>query len=146
MTDMQLSYILRGINLEDCEYKGNNIFYIQKIVTIMVYDCCSGKEKPSHSKEEFLVIAEHGNKQGIIHNCDNRDLHWYVFTRWREQSVLSDALRTGIIKRMWPNIKSVSVCYNWDDDRKTKFQKTQYLASLAGLGVTEERTCWISSR
>ena len=146
MTDYQLLSVLRNIDLQRCEDMGNNIFYIRKYVTTKYFDCYSGKDKHSRSLEEFLVIANYGIKQGIIHNCNNDDLHWYVFSHWRNKSVLSNALRTGIIKRVWPDIEAVSCCYNWDDDKVAKRQKTEYLAGLAGLGVKEETTCWISPR
>lgn len=74
------------------------------------------------------------------------DLHWYVLTYWRNQNVLSNALRTGIIRQVWPHIKTVTCCYNWDDNKAEKYQKTKHLADLAGLGVIEGNSCWISSR
>ena len=145
MTDRDLSYILRNIDLNDCENLGNNIYYTRKIVTLRVYDDQTRRERPFRSEEEFLVIAENGIKQGIILNCDNRDLHWYVFIPWRNKGVLSKALRTGIIKRIWPNIRTVTCCYNWDDDKQAKWKMTEHLAALAGLGISEDSTCWIST-
>ena len=146
MTDLQLSSVLRNIDLQDCEYLGNDIYFIRKLVTTKFYDPYSGKDKHSRSIEEFLIIANREIKQGIIHNCNNDDLHWYVFLQWRNHSVLSNALRTGIIKHVWPDIEAVSCCYNWNDNKVAKRQKTEYLASLAGLRVKDENTCWVSFR
>lgn len=146
MKDIQLLSVLRNIELDRCTYMGNNIFYVKKIVQTRYYDCCSGRDKFSRSEEEFLVITHHGIKQGIIHNCNNMDLHWYVLTHWRNKSVLNNALRTGIIRQMWPQIKTVTCCYNWDDNKVEKYQKTKHLANLAGLDVVEGNSCWISTR
>ena len=146
MKDIQLLGVLRNIELDRCTYMGNNIFYVKKIVQTRYYDCYDGRDKFSRSEEEFLIIASNGIKQGIIHNCNNMDLHWYILTHWRNKSVLSNALRTGIIRQVWPQIKTVTCCYNWDDNKAEKYQKTKYLADLAGLGVIEGNSCWISTR
>lgn len=146
MKDIQLLSVLRNIELADCAYLGNNLFYIKKIVRTRYYDCYSERDKYSRSEEEFLIIARNDVKQGIIHNCNNIDLHWYVLTHWRNKSVLSNALRTGIIRQVWPQINSVTCCYNWDDNKAEKYQKTKRLADLAGLAVIEGNSCWMYTR
>ena len=90
------------------------------------------------------MIADNGIKKAIILNCGDVDLHWYVFNRWRGNHILSDVLRSGIIKEIWPQITSVTCCYDWDDDKEEKYRMTKHLASLAGLGMSDEKTRWIS--
>ena len=58
--------------------------------------------------------------------------------------ILSVVLRRGIIKEIWPQITSVTCCYEWDDDKEEKYRMTKHLASLAGLGMSDEKTRWIS--
>lgn len=144
MTDKELSYFLRNTNLDDCEYCHDGIFYIRRIVKLRVYNPQLRREQLHPSLEEFLIITENGIKQAIIHNCNNSDLHWYVYQNWRDRHVLSNALRTGIIKETWPDITSVTCCYNWDDNKVQKYQMTKHLASLADLEVHDGNTCWIS--
>ena len=144
MTNETLSHILRNLKLENCEWIRDNIYYIKKTVRQMCYSGTIGDYRPTYSKYEFLVIADNGIKKAIILNCGDVDLHWYVFNRWRGNHILSDALRSGIIKDIWPKIKTVTCYYDWDDDKEEKYQMTKHLASLAGLGMSDEKTRWIS--
>lgn len=130
MTNEKLSYVLRSIKLCDCRYLKDNIYY--RIMNI-----------PGYSKCEFLIIADDGIKKAIIYNCGNQDLHWYTFHKWRKQGVLSTALRTGIIKEVWPEIQTITCCYEWNENREEKYSMTKYLASLAGLDLVEGKSCWI---
>ena len=144
MTDRTLSYVLRNIKLQDCDYLRDGIFYTRRIVTEHKYDFETGLDNPSYLECEFLVITQHNIKKAIIYNCNDEDLHWYVFTNWRGKHILSDALRTGIIREVWPDIESVTCCcYSWED-RQAKITMTKHLAELAGLSIREGRTCWIS--
>ncbi|MBQ9922961.1 MAG: hypothetical protein IJO52_12310, partial [Clostridia bacterium] len=63
-----------------------------------------------------------------------------AFNRWRGNHILSDVLRSGIIKEIWPQTTSVTCCYDWDDDKEEKYRMTKHLASLAGLGMSDEKT------
>lgn len=144
MTNEKLSYILRNVRLSSCEYLRDNIYYIRTTVKEMVFDPNTQTERPHYCECEFLIIADNGIKKAIIYNCANIDLHWYTFKIWRDQGVLSRALRTGIIKDIWPQIKSVTCCYSWDDDREEKYHMTKHLASLAELDMNEGKSCWFN--
>ena len=64
----------------------------------------------------------------------------FVFKKWRNQHVLSNTLRTGIINDIWPENKNISCCYSWLDkviDRPKKYAMTEHLASIAGLKIKE---------
>ena len=80
MTDRTLSYVLRNIKLQDCDYLRDGIFYTRRIVTEHKYDFETGLDNPSYLECEFLVITQHNIKKAIIYNCNDEDLHWYVFT------------------------------------------------------------------
>ena len=88
---------------------------------------------------EFLLIAENGVKQAIILRCDETDLHWYVLKPWRKKHVLSNALRTGVIRKIWPKNTSITCCYDCDDDISfdEKKRMTRHLAQIAGLRFEE---------
>lgn len=133
MTNKTLSHVLRNLKLENCKWIRDDVFYTRKTVRQMCYNCDTGNYRTDYSKYEFLVIAENGVKKAIILNCDNVDLHWYVFKKYRKKHVLSSVLKSGVIKELWPQITAISCCYEWDDDIRNKYQMTKYLASLAGL-------------
>ncbi len=145
MKNEDLSYILRSIKLSDCQYLWNNIYYIKKEIKQTVSNVNTQDKKIFYSICEFLIIADNGIKKAIIYNCGNIDLHWYTFHKWRGQGVLSNALRTGVIKKMWPQINSVTCHCEWNENREEKYRMTQHLASLADLEVSDERSCWISN-
>lgn len=140
MRNEKLSYILRNINLANCEHLCSNIYYTRMIVKQMIFNPNIQDEEPYYTECEFLVVADEGVKKAIIYNCGNIDLHWYTFQKWRKQGVLSNALRTGIIKKIWPKIKTVTCCYDWNENKEEKYSMTKHLASLAGLGISEDRT------
>ena len=84
---------------------------------------------------DFLIITDENlEKKAIIQRLYN-DVHWYVYKKFRNQHWLSDALRTGCIQEVWPNLKSVS-CYHADSVEE--FGKATHLAGLAGLTVRDD--------
>lgn len=137
MKNETLSHILSKLELDKCKEISNNVYYIKKDVQERIYSPELGKYKSTRNKYEFLVVAENEIKKAIILNCDNSDLHWYVFKKFRGQHVLSSILRSGVIKRVWPEIKKVSCCYEWNEDKDKKYKMTKYLASLANLELKE---------
>ena len=118
MKNETLSRILCNLDLENCRWIRDNIYYIKKTVREMLYNCDTCTYRPAYTKYEFIVIAEEGVKKAIILNIFNKDLHWYVFKKWRSSHVLSNVLRTGIINEIWSEITSVTCCYEWNDDRE----------------------------
>lgn len=144
MKNETLSRVLRNINLSKCEDLGDGLYYAELEVKQMVFDPESQEEEPHYSICEFIIITENGVKKSIIYNCGNTDLHWYTLTKWRKQGVLSRALRTGIIKDVWPEVKKVTCCYDWNDNREEKYRMTEHLASLAELEMGDEPSCWIT--
>ena len=144
MKNETLSYILRSLKLSNYNRIKENIYYVKKRVKFTRYDFETGKKKYNYGKYEFLVIAEESIKKAIILNCGNIDLHWYVFKKWRGQHVLSNVLKSGIIKEVWPDIKTVTCCYDYNEDKEEKYKMTEYLASLAGVGMSEEESFWIN--
>lgn len=144
MKNETLSHVLRNIDLSKCVYLRDGLYYIKTRVKRMVFDPDLQRDKPNYSTCEFIIITENNIKKAIIYNCGDIDLHWYTFIKWRNQGVLSNALRSGIIKEIWPEIKTVTCCYDWNENKIEKYRMTKHLASLAGLGISEEKSCWIS--
>ena len=136
MTDEQLEKILKDIGLLDCRpIIEGYIFHIKKLIRCRV-SRGDGTYGYSVDEYEFLIIANEGEKQGIILRCGTSDLHWFVLRKWRNQGVLSNALRTNVLARVWPENKTVTCCYSWRDkmvDRPRKYMMTKHLADIAGL-------------
>ena len=137
MRNEQLKYLLGKFDLRDCiPIIDNHIYYIKTPVK----QRCSrsgGGYRYITVMNEFLIIAENGVKQAIILRCDESDLHWYVSKPWRRKHVLSNALRTGVIREIWPENTSITCCYDYGDDPEEKRLMTQHLAAIAGLRLEE---------
>lgn len=137
MKDEALKSVLQNINIDECEeIIENYIYYCRKNIR---QRCSHGDGSYSYYKDEyeFLLITDGGEKQAIILRCGYVDLHWYVLKKWRRNHVLSDALRTGVIKELWPENTKVTCCYNYDDDYEHKYRMTKHLADIAGLSLEE---------
>ena len=134
----QLKYILQQINLNECEELVENyIYYSRRSVRQRCYHG-DGSYRYTTDENEFLIIAENGEKQAIILRCGRVDLHWYVLRKWRKHGVLSNALRTGILKEVWPENKKITCCYGYGDNYEEKFEMTQHLADIAGLILEDD--------
>ena|GEM_PF-1314442 len=84
---------------------------------------------------DFLIITDVNlEKKAIIMRVCN-DVHWHVLEPFRGQHWLSNALRTGYLKKLWPEITSIT-CIN--SESVDEYDKTVHLAELAGLSVREE--------
>lgn len=138
MNDEKLKSILESTDLHECEPIINDYIYYCKKPIKSRASRSDGTYGYSVEEHEFLIIANHNEKQGIILRCGTTDLHWLVLRKWRNQHVLSDALRTGVIHNIWPENTTISCCYSWRDkmvDRPQKYAMTKHLAALAGLNM-----------
>lgn len=137
MTNEKLLRELKNIKLDDCvEILHNYIYHIIKRVKYRVYNG-NGTYYYDSENYEFLIIAPNKMKKAIILRYGYRDLHWVVVKKWRNQHVLSNALRTGIIKKIWVENKEITCCYDWNDNKDEKLSITKHLAMLAGLKVKQ---------
>lgn len=140
VTDEHLERIMKKTDLSECvPIIDNYIYYCKKPVKSRV-NRGEGTYRYSVDDYEFLIITNGDEKQGIILRWGTVDLHWFVLKKWRNQHVLSNALRTGIINDIWPENKTISCCYSWRDkviDRPKKYAMTEYLAGIAGLKMKE---------
>ncbi len=63
------------------------------------------------------------------------DLHCVIEEEYRNQHIMSDFLKKGVIEKVWSENKSVELVqvYKRDD-----YNKRKYLASLSGLSIRNE--------
>ena len=131
--------VLDQIDINACEEIIENcVFYCKKTVRQRYYRG-DGSYGYAIDKYEFLIIAENSIKKGIILKCGEEDLHWFVYRKWRNMSVLSNTLRTGAIHRVWPQNKMISCCYEYNDNYEEKLAMTKHLADIAGLSLRDEK-------
>ncbi len=75
MSDDQLKYIFEQIDIRECEEViENHIYCIRKEIRQICYRT-NGSFRYTKEKYEFLIIAEDGEKQGIILRCVYENLH-----------------------------------------------------------------------
>lgn len=137
MKDEQLKSVLERIIINECEEVIENYIYSSKKLVRQRCGQGDGSFRYVEDEYEFLIVAENGEKQAIILRCGYVDLHWYVLKKWRNKHVLSDALHTGVLQQVWPENTKVTCCYNYNDNRKQKYNMTKHLADIAGLSLEE---------
>ena len=76
---------------------------------------------------DYLILLKDGVKVGIINKCDFEDIHVYVYEKYRNQHIVSKLIRDGFLKKLWPDINSVT-CAN-----KSEYEKIKHLAEIAGF-------------
>ncbi len=140
MKDEQLELILERIDIASCQPVIDKYIYYKCLPVKSRFYRGDGTYGYSTDEYEFLIIVSGNVKQGIIMRQGTFDLHWLVLKPWRNKSVLSDALRTGVIREVWPENKTITCRYSWRDkmvDRPQKYKKTEHLAEIAGLKLIQ---------
>lgn len=77
----------------------------------------------------YLFILYKGQRAAIILKCDSVDIHCYVRPWYRDKHILSNAIRGHFLKKLWPDIDSVT-CVNRDE-----YDRIKHLAEIAGYRV-----------
>ncbi len=130
MSDESLCAILRSTKISNCEVVIPNHIYRHKY-----RGRTTGRNGLISWDVDILIITDSElRKKAIIYYMGN-DLHWYVCKYCRNQHVLSDALRTGCIKKVWPEIDTVTCMSSCV---VSTYMRAAHLASLAGLMVKDE--------
>jgi len=86
---------------------------------------------------DLLVFVKDGIKVGGIYRMGNWDMHIIIREEYRNQHILSNFLKKGIIKKIWPKIKAVDLC---DIDSQDTFEKKKYLVGLCNMTIRNEKT------
>ena len=131
MTNEGLIKELKNINLDKCTpIIPGYIFYCKKDTE---YYTATFDGPYNH---EYLIITNGEEKQAIIARIGEEDIHWVVLKKWRNQHVLSDALRTGVIHDIWSKNKYITCKFKRDSkilDAYNTLEMTKHLADIAGL-------------
>lgn len=127
MTNDTLSHVLRNINVS----KGNIVRTVGNLEAILIKNHRTVKISANGNKYvnyyEYLILLKDGKKAGIILKCDNVDIHIYVYPKYRNQKIVSRLTGDGFLKKLWPDIDSIS-CKNL-----LEFYKIRHLAQIQGF-------------
>ena len=85
-----------------------------------------------NNEEEIIVLVENGKKVGGIYRMGTYDVHCVLKEKYRDQHIISNFLKTGIIQKIWPENKSVELC---DVYTREEYEKKKHLADLLGMVV-----------
>lgn len=86
--------------------------------------------------DEFIILLnEDGNRVGGIYYMGPCDIHITVLPQYRGQHYMSKFLATGIMNKVWPYLKQVTIanCEGEDD-----YKKKLHLIKLCGLKLSYE--------
>lgn len=86
---------------------------------------------------DFLVLLKDNIKVGGIYRMGDWDMHVVLKEEYRGQHILSNFLKKGIIKKIWPKIKAVDIC---DVVSQEEFDKKKYLVGLCNMKIRNEQT------
>ena len=84
---------------------------------------------------EIIVLTKLGKKVGGIYRMGFDDIHCVIMEKYRNQHILSDFFKTGIIKKIWPENTSVKLCNVYTRD---EYSKKKYLVELLGMSIKNE--------
>lgn len=132
----KLRYVLRNIDLS----KGRLVRTEGELEAILVekhktVTKINGRKFTSYY--DYLVLLKDGKKVGIILNCTDYDIHIYVLQKYREQHIVSRLINDGFLKKLWPDMGSIT-CAN-----HREYEKIKHFAEISGLEFREDRMAWV---
>lgn len=91
--------------------------------------------KVEYVEEEIIILTKSGIKAGGIYRMGPVDVHWVIIEEYRGQHILSDFLKTDIIREIWPENTSTELC---GVDTQDEYDKKRYLAELCHMSIKNE--------
>lgn len=107
--------------------------YLKKPVRKRMY---YGSKKFIYDEEEFIILLDNGKRVGGIYIMGDWDLHIIVFNKYKGQHHMSNFMRSGWIKKLFPDLNSITCIHYNDTD---EFKVVKHLADLADLEIREEK-------
>lgn len=84
---------------------------------------------------KYVILLDNGQRVGGIYIMDDYDLHICIFEKFRGKHYASDFMKSGWIKKLRPNLKSVT-CVHMKST--SEYKTVKHLADLAILELREE--------
>lgn len=79
---------------------------------------------------EYVILLDNEQRIGGIYIMGDFDLHILIFERFRGQHYASDFMKSGWIKKLRPNLKSISSVHS---QSTLEYKIVKHLADLAKL-------------
>lgn len=92
-------------------------------------------QKTYFEQVEIIVLVKNGIKVGGIYRMGTYDIHCVIDRKYRNQHIMSDFFKSGIIQEIWSENKSVKLC---GVDTRDEYNKKKYLAGLCDLAIKNE--------
>ncbi len=136
MTNIQLSYILKNMDLSE----GESVRVVDDLEAILMKDHAT-RTVTDHRRRthyhDYLVLLKSREKAGILLNCDSKDIHAYVLRKYRNQHIVSRLTDNGFLKELWPDVNSVT-CADLNN-----YDKVKHLAEIAGYSLRDTSLVWV---
>ena len=84
---------------------------------------------------ELIVLIKNGKKVGGIYRMGTADIHIVIKERYRGQHIMSNFLKKGIIKKIWPENISVEFC---DLYTRSDYVMRKHLVALCNMTIRNE--------
>ena len=131
MTNENILDLVRRCNLKfGIELIPNESYLFNRNFRIQVSD------KARFVNVEIIVLVKNKVKVGGIYRMGHYDMHWVIDEQHQGQHILSDFLRTGIIKEIWTENTSVTL---EKTHLRKEYNKKKYLAKLCGMTVRNQK-------
>ena len=104
----------------------NKAVYLEKFTRLRI----DNTKKFDSSKYKYIFLLDNNKRVGIILNCGDSDIHCYTLKKYRNKGYMSNLMKSGVIKKVWPEIKSITSIHY---PGSAEYEIVKHLASLAGL-------------
>lgn len=130
---------MREETLRDLIYNADldkkvNDYNVDSNITLLEfyqYYMSSGKKRTEIAYYiDFLIIVYNNTRVGIIYNMDNKDLHFYIKEEFRNLGIMSNIMKSGLLKTIWPKLKEYNTI---SCTIPSSYFKIKHLASLGGF-------------
>lgn len=81
---------------------------------------------------KYIFILNKGQRVGGILFCGTSDLHIIIFKKYRNKGFMSEVMKSGWIKKLCPELKSITTQHFPNSD---EYKKIEHLAMLAELQI-----------
>lgn len=128
MKNETLSRVLRGIDVS----KGHIVRTVDDLKAVLLENHKTVTTNSGYryvGYYDYIILMKEETKAGIILKCDFEDVHVYVFPRFRNQHIVSRITGEGFLKKLWPEIETVT-CAN-----KEEYERIKHLAEIAGYSL-----------
>ena len=94
--------------------------------------------KKCFETHELIVLTKDGDKAGVLYRVGSWNIFLVMKPEYEGQHIMSNFLKTGIIKKIWPEITAVSV---YEQQSQEEYDKRKHMAQLCHLPIRDQE--WV---